>query len=76
MPTATEMQEIKEGFESQQIIINTDNEEGEIFISLDRPKIIDESLTSTDGPDSNDPNEINDPKQYYQFYPVGPGDLV
>ncbi len=28
----------KEGFESQQIIVNTSNEEGEIFISLDKPR--------------------------------------
>lgn len=27
----------KEGFESQQIIVNTSNEEGEIFISMDKP---------------------------------------
>ncbi|MFT5169019.1 MAG: hypothetical protein ACI8P3_004265, partial [Saprospiraceae bacterium] len=45
----------KPGYESQQIIVNTSNEEGEIFISLDQP---DENADNT--ADSSNPNSTGD----------------
>ncbi len=38
----------KPGYESQQIIVNTNNEEGEIFISLDKPSETDSTIAGTD----------------------------
>jgi outer membrane protein OmpA-like peptidoglycan-associated protein len=48
----------KSGFESQQIIVNTANEEGEIFISLDRPKEEVDKIANVNGKTgSEDENE-------------------
>jgi len=48
----------KEGYESQQIIVNTSNEEGEIFISLDKPSesVNDGSMAGNDAA-STSPND-------------------
>jgi outer membrane protein OmpA-like peptidoglycan-associated protein len=46
----------KEGYESQQIIVNSESEEGEIFIALDKAKPIDKTLADS-GMDNNGSNE-------------------
>ncbi len=50
----------KEGFESQQIIVNSESEEGEIFIALDKAKPIDETLADLGTGDPSDSSGNNE----------------